>query len=211
MSAVFRIWNSSGLLLVNTKSAFIKKRQGQHFSEKSSVLPLSDWSTRRFEKPCLVPARFDWLHSAAEEPPQPVPKILALVLAGPCNRPEIPRLKRRCGSTTLLPPSQFRSWDWNWGLFMVIATCAALTTVLGVMLMSWCPCDALDRDWRHHLTTGVDGAGSGVLLPGYKGRVICRGSVLQVLQLKELLGNGDITWTLDSAAESVQFFTQIQH
>lgn len=74
MSAVFRVWNSSGLLPLNTKLAFMKKGQGQHFAEKSSVRPLPDWSTGRFEKPLLVPANFDRLRSAAAGPPQPVPK-----------------------------------------------------------------------------------------------------------------------------------------
>lgn len=84
-------------------SLSLKKRQGQHFSEKSSVRPLSDWSSRRFEKPCLVPAKFDWLHSAAEEPPQPLPKILALPLPGPCKWSEIQKNpKQRCGGPVLL-------------------------------------------------------------------------------------------------------------
>lgn len=85
MSAVFHVWNSSGLLLLNTKFAFIKRGQGQHFSEKSSIRLLSDWSTEHFEKPCLVPAEFGWLYSAAEEPPQPLPKICTPTPVGPCK------------------------------------------------------------------------------------------------------------------------------
>lgn len=85
MSAVFRVWNSSGLFLLNTKFAFIKRGQGQHFSEKSSIRLLSDWSTEHFERPCLMPAGFGWLHSAAEVPPQPLPKIRTPAPVGPCK------------------------------------------------------------------------------------------------------------------------------
>lgn len=42
MSAVFHVWNSSGLLLMNTNSLSLKKRQGHHFSEKSNIGLLSD-------------------------------------------------------------------------------------------------------------------------------------------------------------------------
>lgn len=189
MSAVFHVWNSSGLLLLNTKFAFIKKGQGQHFSEKSSVRPLSDWSTRRFEKPCLVPANFDWLHSAAEEPPQPVPKILALALVGLCTWSEIQKPKQCRSSPVLLLPSQFRSW--NWDLFVMPVTCASRTTAVAVTWGSRCPWDVFDRGRHLHLTISVGAGGNGVLVPGCKRGTICSRRVLQVLQLGEMLGSGD--------------------
>lgn len=120
MSAVFRVWNSSGLLLLNTKFAFIKKGQGQHFSEKSSIRLLSDWSTEHFEKPCLVPAEFGWLYSAAEEPPQPLPKIRTPAPVGLCKWSET----RKWNSATATPhprcpPSSGRSTGTLWWLWSV--------------------------------------------------------------------------------------------
>lgn len=207
MSAVFHVWNSSGLLLLNTKFAFIKRGQGQHFSEKSSIRLLSDWSTERFEKPCLVPAEFGWLYSAAEEPPQPLPKIRTPAPVGPCKWSET--WKGNGAMETPhphCPPSEGHRtqhlWLWLWSVHHKPPSWHELggPGVLGAYLIGaeistlpfWLVCGAMVC-----CCLGVEvvpAVGWGAAVPEAWGTA----------------GEKRCTCLIDSAAESVHFFLQIQ-